>query len=130
MTHIWVVDAGRNPHILTLSPPLNIDAKWFKDHTAYTISKFGMSMCVLGMSAEFKVRVVLPPSGFLSSWPTAHPISTTQDRGVAVNALWPKTGIGAHPLPSSAPFSRHTCLTFPGVCACSDCGHPKRAGWR
>ncbi|ELR25287.1 short chain dehydrogenase, putative [Acanthamoeba castellanii str. Neff] len=60
---------GRNPHILTLSPPLNIDAKWFKDHTAYTISKFGMSMCVLGMSAEFK------------------------DRGVAVNALWPKTGI-------------------------------------
>jgi citronellol/citronellal dehydrogenase len=68
MTHIWVVDAGRNPHILTLSPPLNIDAKWFKDHTAYTISKFGMSMCVLGMSAEFKVRVVLPPSGSLSSW--------------------------------------------------------------
>jgi hypothetical protein len=52
-----VVDAGRNPHILTLSPPLNIDAKWFKDHTAYTISKFGMSMCVLGMSAEFKVCV-------------------------------------------------------------------------
>lgn len=68
MTHIWVVDAGRNPHILTLSPPLNIDAKWFKDHTAYTISKFGMSMCVLGMSAEFKVRVVLPPSGSFSSW--------------------------------------------------------------
>jgi citronellol/citronellal dehydrogenase len=46
---------GRNPHILTLSPPLNIDPKWFKDHTAYTISKYGMSMCVLGMSAEFKV---------------------------------------------------------------------------
>jgi len=60
---------GRNPHILVLSPPLNMDAKWFKSHTAYTMAKFGMSMCVLGMSAEFK------------------------DKGVAVNALWPRTTI-------------------------------------
>jgi citronellol/citronellal dehydrogenase len=60
---------GNNPHILTLSPPLNMDPKWFKDHVAYTISKYGMSMCVLGMSQEFKKD------------------------GVAVNALWPKTGI-------------------------------------
>jgi citronellol/citronellal dehydrogenase len=58
-----------NPHILNLSPPLNMAAKWFKDHTAYTIAKYGMSMCVLGMAAEF-----------------------TKD-GVAVNALWPRTVI-------------------------------------
>lgn len=58
-----------NPHILNLSPPLSMEARWFKNHTAYTMSKFGMSMCVLGMSAEFA------------------------DRGLAVNALWPKTVI-------------------------------------
>ncbi len=58
-----------NPHILTLSPPLNLDAKWFKRHTAYTMSKYGMSMCVLGMAAEFR------------------------DAGIAVNALWPRTVI-------------------------------------
>lgn len=58
-----------NPHILNLSPPLNMDPVWFKDHLAYTISKYGMSMCVLGMSAEFRKK------------------------GVAVNALWPRTVI-------------------------------------
>jgi citronellol/citronellal dehydrogenase len=58
-----------NPHILTLSPPLNMDPKWFKHHVAYTMAKYGMSMCVLGMSEEFK-----------------------RD-GVAVNALWPRTVI-------------------------------------
>ena len=58
-----------NPHILNLAPPLNLDPKWFKNHTAYTMSKYGMSMCVLGMAAEFA------------------------DRGVAVNALWPQTVI-------------------------------------
>ncbi|MCX6444321.1 MAG: NAD(P)-dependent oxidoreductase [Actinobacteria bacterium] len=61
--------AGRNPHILTLSPPLSMKAKWFKDHVAYTMAKYGMSMCVLGMSEEFK-----------------------RD-GIAVNALWPRTAI-------------------------------------
>ena len=60
---------GMNPHILTLSPPISLKGKWFKRHTAYTISKYGMSMCVLGMSEEFK-----------------------RD-GVAVNALWPRTAI-------------------------------------
>ena len=40
--------AGRNPHILTLSPPLNMDPKWFAPHVAYTMAKYGMSMCVLG----------------------------------------------------------------------------------
>ncbi|CAB4748953.1 unannotated protein [freshwater metagenome] len=61
--------AGRNPHILTLSPPLSMKAKWFKNHVAYTMSKYGMSMCVLGMAEEFK-----------------------RD-GIAVNALWPRTAI-------------------------------------
>jgi citronellol/citronellal dehydrogenase len=58
-----------NPHILNLSPPLSMQAKWFKDHLAYTLSKYGMSMCVLGMAEEFK------------------------DQGIAVNALWPRTVI-------------------------------------
>jgi citronellol/citronellal dehydrogenase len=58
-----------NPHVLMLSPPLDMAAKWFKGHTAYTMAKFGMSMCVLGMAAEFA------------------------DEGIAFNALWPRTGI-------------------------------------
>jgi citronellol/citronellal dehydrogenase len=58
-----------NPHVLMLSPPLDMNARWFKGHTAYTMAKFGMSMCVLGMSAEFS------------------------DEGIAFNALWPRTGI-------------------------------------
>ncbi len=60
---------SENPHILNLSPPLNMKEKWFKNHVAYTISKYGMSMCTLGMSAELK------------------------DRHIAVNSLWPKTTI-------------------------------------
>ena len=60
---------NRNPHILTLSPPLNLDPKWFRDHVAYTMAKYGMSLCVLGMAEEFS------------------------DDGIAVNALWPRTVI-------------------------------------
>jgi citronellol/citronellal dehydrogenase len=60
---------GGSAHILTLSPPLSMKAKWFKNHVAYTMAKYGMSMCVLGMAEEFK-----------------------RD-GVAVNALWPRTAI-------------------------------------
>ena len=66
--------AGRNPHILTLAPPLNLHARWFKEHVAYTIAKYGMSMCVLGMAEEFR------------------PL------GVAVNALWPRTIIATSAL--------------------------------
>src|SRR5690242_11985085 len=66
--------AGRNAHILTLAPPLNMRARWFKDHVAYTIAKYGMSMCVLGMAEEFK------------------PL------GIAVNALWPRTIIATSAL--------------------------------
>ncbi len=66
--------AGRNPHILTLSPPLNMDSKWFAAHTAYTMAKYGMSMCVLGMSAEFKVLSSLLFSLSLSASRFLHPL--------------------------------------------------------
>ncbi|MEC9340901.1 MAG: NAD(P)-dependent oxidoreductase [Pseudomonadota bacterium] len=60
---------AENPHILTLSPPLNLNPRWFAPHVAYTMAKYGMSMCVLGMAEEFR------------------------EPGVAVNALWPRTVI-------------------------------------
>ena len=56
-----------NPHILNIAPPLNLEARWIAPHTAYTIAKYGMSLCVLGMAEEFRAQ------------------------GVAVNALWPRT---------------------------------------
>lgn len=58
-----------NPHILNISPPLHMESRWFAPHLAYTMAKYGMSLCVLGMAAEF------------------------EDQGVAVNALWPRTVI-------------------------------------
>src|SRR6185312_15114142 len=54
-----------NPHVLTLSPPLLMDPRWFKDHVAYTIAKFGMSMCTLGMAEEFRADGI----AFNSLWP-------------------------------------------------------------
>ncbi len=60
---------AKNPHILNLSPPLNFEEKWFAPHVAYTMAKFGMSLCVLGMAGEFRAQ------------------------GIAVNALWPRTVI-------------------------------------
>ena len=45
-----------NPHILNISPPLNMEARWFGPHVAYTMAKYGMSLCVLGMAEEFKTR--------------------------------------------------------------------------
>jgi len=63
------LDRAANPHILTMAPPPNLDPRWLKNHVAYTMSKYGMSLCVLGMAAEFC------------------------DRGIAVNALWPHTVI-------------------------------------
>ena len=53
-TCVPFLEKSDNPHILNLSPPLNMKSKWFKSHCAYTIAKYGMSMCVLGMSEEFK----------------------------------------------------------------------------
>ena len=58
-----------NPHILNISPPLNVEERWFAPHVAYTMAKFGMSLCVLGMAGEFRTA------------------------GIAVNALWPRTAI-------------------------------------
>ena len=58
-----------NPHVLALSPPLDMSPRWFEGHVAYTMAKFGMSMCVLGMAEEFRAD------------------------GIAFNALWPRTGI-------------------------------------
>ncbi|MGH8222064.1 MAG: SDR family oxidoreductase [Woeseiaceae bacterium] len=60
---------AENPHILNLSPPLNLEEKWFAPHVAYSIAKYGMSLCVLGMAGEFRKQ------------------------GIAVNALWPRTAI-------------------------------------
>ena len=60
---------AENAHILNLAPPLDMEAKWFRNHVAYTMAKFGMSMCTLGMSAEFSKA------------------------GIGVNSLWPLTAI-------------------------------------
>jgi citronellol/citronellal dehydrogenase len=65
---------AKNPHILNLSPPLNMEARWFAPHVAYTMAKFGMSMCVLGMAEELKPQKI------------------------AVNALWPRTLIATDAL--------------------------------
>jgi len=61
--------AGRAPQVLTMSPPLNMDARWFAPHAAYTMAKYGMSQCTLGHAAEFRRH------------------------GIAVNSLWPRTAI-------------------------------------
>jgi citronellol/citronellal dehydrogenase len=66
---IPLLKKAKNPHILTLSPPLSMKAKWFAGHVAYTMSKYGMSMCTLGMAEELK------------------------EFGIAVNSLWPRTTI-------------------------------------
>jgi citronellol/citronellal dehydrogenase len=63
------LEAAENPHVLMLSPPLSMKARWFAPHVAYTMAKYGMSMCVLGMAEELK------------------------EKGIAVNALWPLTVI-------------------------------------
>jgi citronellol/citronellal dehydrogenase len=80
---------AKNPHVLNLSPPLNMKAHWFVGHVAYTMAKYGMSMCVLGMAEEFK------------------PL------GIAVNALWPRTAIAtaAMDMIGGGPDIRRQCRT-------------------
>jgi citronellol/citronellal dehydrogenase len=63
------LEDAKNPHVLMLSPPLDMDERWFAPHVAYSIAKYGMSLCVLGFAGEFRAR------------------------GIAVNALWPRTTI-------------------------------------
>jgi citronellol/citronellal dehydrogenase len=80
-----------NPHILTLSPPLNLDEKWFAPHVAYTISKYGMSLCMLGMAHEFA------------------------SEGIACNCLWPSTPIATAAIENNFPVevlnaSRHASI--------------------
>lgn len=73
-TCIPYLKKAANPHILMLSPPLDIDRRWFGPHLAYTMSKYGMSMCVVGLAEEFR------------------------GDGIAVNALWPRTVIATEAL--------------------------------
>jgi citronellol/citronellal dehydrogenase len=76
---------GRNPHILNLAPPPSLDPRWFKPHVAYTMAKFGMSQCVLGMAEELR------------------------DDGIAVNALWPRTVIDTAALAMVPGLDRGMC---------------------
>jgi citronellol/citronellal dehydrogenase len=80
---------AKNPHVLNLSPPLSMKAHWFSGHVAYTIAKYGMSLCVLGMAEEFK------------------PLA------IAVNALWPRTDIAtaAMEMIGGGPDIRRQCRT-------------------
>ncbi len=74
-----------NPHVLNISPPLNLEERWFAPHVAYTMAKYGMSLCVLGMAGEFRTA------------------------GVAFNALWPKTAIDTAALSIFAPGAAVRC---------------------
>ena len=82
-----------NPHILNLSPPLNMEPRWFAPHVAYTMAKFGMSMCVLGMHEEFR-----------------------RD-GIAVNALWPRTGIDTEAIRLIAGEEQRRTCRLPAIMA-------------
>lgn len=82
-----------NPHILNMSPPLHMVAKWFKNHVAYTYSKYGMSVCTLGMAAEFK------------------------DAGIAVNSLWPKTTIATSAIKVNFPPELYAASRNPEIVA-------------
>ncbi len=93
--------AGRNPHILMMSPPLSMKSKWFKNHLAYTMAKYGMSMCVLGLADELK-----------------------RD-GISVNALWPRTAIDTAALQMIPGIDTAACRT-PEILA--DAAHAILAG--
>lgn len=82
-----------NGHILNLSPPLSMEQRWFQDHVAYTMSKYGMSMCTLGMSGEFKPF------------------------GVAVNSLWPKTTIATAAIEVNFPKEIMDASRLPAIVA-------------
>lgn len=82
-----------NPHILNLSPPLNMKPKWFKNHLAYTMSKYGMSMCTLGMAEEFKTF------------------------GIAVNSLWPRTLIATAAISVNFPKMLYEASRKPSIMA-------------
>ena len=87
-----------NPHILTLSPPLNLDAKWFAPHLAYTMSKFGMSMCTLGMAREFAA-------------------DSAGGKGIGVNCLWPRTTIATSAIEFNFPEAVLRASRLPAIMA-------------
>lgn len=82
-----------NPHIITLSPPLTLDAKWYGPHLAYTLSKMGMSLCTLGLAEELK------------------------EFGIAVNSLWPKTTIATDAIKVHFPKEIYEASRFPSIVA-------------
>lgn len=84
---------AKNPHILNMSPPLHMEAKWFQDHLAYTYSKYGMSICTLGMSAEFKKD------------------------GIAINSLWPQTTIATMAIKVHFPPELYAASRHPTIVA-------------
>lgn len=84
---------AENPHILTMSPPLSLRAKWFKRHLAYTMSKFGMSMCTLGLSEDLKAD------------------------GIAVNSLWPRTLIATAAIANNFPKPMYEASRKPEIVA-------------
>lgn len=84
---------AENPHILTMSPPLSMKAKWFKSHLAYTMSKFGMSMCTLGLAEELKAE------------------------GIAVNSLWPRTLIATAAIANNFPKAMYEASRKPSIVA-------------
>jgi len=91
-----------NPHILNLAPPLGMQAKWFKDHVAYTMSKYGMSMCTLGMAEEFR------------------------GQGIAVNSLWPRTTIATAAIAVNFPQAILDASRKPDIMADAACAIFKR----
>ncbi len=82
-----------NPHILTLSPPLSLDPKWFAPHVAYTMSKYGMSLCMLGMAREFAAE------------------------GIACNCLWPRTTIATAAIENNFPAAILRASRHPAIVA-------------
>lgn len=84
---------SENPHILTMSPPLSLNPKWFKKHLAYTMSKFGMSMCTLGLSEDLKKD------------------------GIAVNSLWPRTLIATAAIANNFPKAMYEASRKPDIVA-------------
>jgi len=91
-----------NPHILTLSPPLSMQARWFKGHVAYTMAKYGMSMCTLGMAEEFRAD------------------------GIAVNSLWPRTTIATAAIEVNFPRAILEASRKPAIVADAACAILKR----
>ncbi|MAZ77725.1 MAG: short chain dehydrogenase [Legionellaceae bacterium] len=87
------LEKGSNPHILNLSPPLNLDPKWFAPHLAYTMSKYGMSLCTLGLAEELK------------------------SKGIAVNSLWPKTTIATAAIKHNFPPNIYQASRTPAIVA-------------